>query len=99
MAIHGPWGSGKSTLLNFVKHEIATLPKEPRPVVIDFNPWWFEGQQNLAAQFLAQFSARLPRESEVLRKIGDVIADYADAVGSLLRRPRRFRESANSASC
>ena len=39
IAIHGPWGSGKSTLLNFVKHEIATIPKEPRPVVIDFNPW------------------------------------------------------------
>ena len=84
MAIHGPWGSGKSTLLNFVKHEIAALPRAQQPVVIDFNPWWFEGQQNLAAQFLAQFSARLPRESEALRAIGDVIADYADAVGNVV---------------
>jgi predicted KAP-like P-loop ATPase len=50
MAIHGPWGCGKSTLLNFVKHEIAALPEEHRPIVIDFNPWWFEGQQNLAAR-------------------------------------------------
>jgi predicted KAP-like P-loop ATPase len=72
MAIHGPWGSGKSTLLNFVKHEIAALLPAQRAVVIDFNPWWFEGQQNLAAQFLAQFSARLPRESEALRAIGDL---------------------------
>jgi predicted KAP-like P-loop ATPase len=84
MAIHGPWGCGKSTLLNFVKHEIAALPQERRPIVIDFNPWWFEGQQNLAAQFLAQFSARLPRESQALREIGDVIAEYADAVGSVV---------------
>jgi predicted KAP-like P-loop ATPase len=84
MAIHGPWGCGKSTLLNFVKHEIAALPEEHRPIVIDFNPWWFEGQQNLAAQFLAQFSARLPRESQALREIGDVIAEYADAVGSVV---------------
>ena len=45
---------------------------------------YLEGQQNLAAQFLAQFSARLPRESEALREIGDVIADYADAIGSLV---------------
>ena len=84
MAIHGPWGCGKSTLLNFVKHEIAALPQEHRPIVIDFNPWWFEGQQNPAAQFLAQFSARLPRESQALRQIGDVIAEYADAVGSVV---------------
>jgi KAP family P-loop domain len=84
MAIHGPWGCGKSTLLNFVKYEIAALPEEYRPVVIDFNPWWFEGQQNLAAQFLAQFSARLPRESQALREIGNVLAEYADAVGSVV---------------
>jgi predicted KAP-like P-loop ATPase len=84
MAIHGPWGSGKSTLLNFVRHEITKLPAERRPIVIDFNPWWFDGQQNLAAQFLAQFSARLPRDSEALREIGDTIAKYADAVGNLL---------------
>jgi predicted KAP-like P-loop ATPase len=84
MAIHGPWGSGKSTLLNFVKHEIAALPQSQRPIIIEFNPWWFEGQQNLAAQFLAQFSARLPRDSEALRAIGDVIAEYADAVGNIV---------------
>jgi predicted KAP-like P-loop ATPase len=84
MAIYGAWGTGKSTLLNFVKHEIAALPEEHRPIVIDFNPWWFEGQQNLAAQFLSQFSARLPHESKVLREIGDVIAEYADAVGKLV---------------
>jgi len=84
MAIHGPWGSGKSTLLNFVRHEISKFPRDRRPIVIDFNPWWFDGQQNLAAQFLAQFSAKLPRDSEALREIGDTIAKYADAVGNLL---------------
>src|SRR6266567_4078903 len=46
--------------------------------------WWFEGQQNLAAQFLVQFSARLPRESKALREIGNVLAEYADAVGSVV---------------
>lgn len=84
MAIHGAWGTGKSTLLNFVRHEIGEYPEGRRPIVIDFNPWWFEGQGNLAGQFLAQFSARLPRESEALRQIGDVIAEYADAVGKFL---------------
>jgi predicted KAP-like P-loop ATPase len=53
-------------------------------VVIDFNPWWFEGQQNLAAQFIALFASKLPRDSEMLRGIGDVIAQYADAVGSIV---------------
>jgi predicted KAP-like P-loop ATPase len=84
IGIHGAWGTGKSALLNFVKHEITALAEEHRPIVIEFNPWWFEGQRNLAAQFLAQFSARLPQESVVLRQIGDVLAEYADAVGKIL---------------
>ena len=84
MAIHGLWGSGKSTFLNFVRHEISALEPARRPVVIDFNPWWFEGQQNLAAQFIAQFASKLPRDSEMLRAIGNVIAEYADAVGTVV---------------
>lgn len=84
MGIHGAWGTGKSTLLNFVRHEIEAQPEKNRPIVIDFNPWWFEGQRNLAAQFLAQLSARLPKESDALREVGDVIAEYADAVGKIL---------------
>jgi predicted KAP-like P-loop ATPase len=84
MAINGAWGSGKSTQLNFVKYELESLPPETRPVVIDFNPWWFDNHQALAGQFLAQFSSKLPEDLRALRGIGDTISDYAESLGTVL---------------
>ena len=84
MAIHGPWGVGKSTLLNFVKYDLARLPNDEKPIVIDFNPWWFSSREHLASQFLSQFRAKLPHESEILRTIGDKMADYGTAIGTTI---------------
>lgn len=81
MAIHGEWGAGKSTLLNFIKHYVEQVPDQARPVVIDFNPWWFESREQLAAQFLAQFQSKLKLENTFLRNVGDFLADYSQAIG------------------
>ena len=86
LAIHGPWGVGKSTLLNFVKHDLARLPSDEQPIVIDFNPWWFNSREDLATQFLLQFRAKLPDESEILRAIGDKMADYGAAIGTTIAK-------------
>lgn len=83
MAIHGPWGSGKSTLLNFVKYYLARASNKP-PIIIDFNPWWFDSREHLAIQFLSQFRAKLPHESEVLRALGDKMSEYSSAIGAVL---------------
>ena len=82
IGINGAWGSGKTSALNFVKYYLDTLPKQDRPIVIEFNPWWFEGREQLAAQFLSQFRSKLPHENEALRSIGDTIADYSEAIGA-----------------
>lgn len=84
MAIHGVWGSGKSSLLNFVKFYLAEFPENERPIVIDFNPWWFKDRDDLAAQFLLLFRKRLVGESESIRKIGDLLADYSGSVSKLV---------------
>lgn len=84
MAIHGPWGSGKTSLLNFVKHYLTGLPKTDQPILIDFNPWWFNSKEHLATQFLSQFRTKLIRESELLRKAGDAMADYAGTIGKAI---------------
>jgi predicted KAP-like P-loop ATPase len=89
MAIDGPWGTGKTTLLNFMRHYLSEhdlasfLKDEPTPpVLVDFNPWWFADGEQLAMQFLVQFRARFPAENKVLLGIADVIAEYADAIGT-----------------
>ena len=80
MAIHGPWGSGKSTLLNFTKFYLNESHGDGI-MIIDFNPWWFNDKNHLATQFLSQFKSKLSHESEILRGLGDVMADYSGALG------------------
>ncbi|MGJ7534551.1 MULTISPECIES: KAP family P-loop NTPase fold protein [unclassified Variovorax] len=80
MAINGPWGAGKSSLLNLVMHDLNTVHEAECPIVIEFNPWWFNGRDQLASQLLAQFSIRLRNESATLLKIGELMAEYSGAL-------------------
>lgn len=80
LAVHGKWGSGKSSLLNFIKHELGTLPEERRPVVVDFNPWWFEGRDQIATQLLAEFSSQLPDKLKYARDAAKLIGKYSKEI-------------------
>lgn len=83
MAVHGHWGVGKSTLLNFVKHYL-NLGHEAKPIIIDFNPWWFDDRDHLASQFLAQFKSSLGMETKLIRDVGDLLADYSEYIGKAI---------------
>lgn len=80
LAVHGKWGSGKSSLLNFIKHDLNRLPEDKRPVVIDFNPWWFEGREQIASQLLEQFSAQLPDRLKHVRALAKLVGKYSKQI-------------------
>lgn len=82
LAVHGKWGSGKSSLLNFIKHDLEKLPDERRPVIVDFNPWWFEGRDQIATQLLAEFSAQLPDKLAFARETAKLIGKYSKEIAS-----------------
>ena len=84
LGLYGPWGSGKLTVLNYVQYYLAKRPEAEQPVVVTFNPWWFSGQENLARAFLGQLQAVLPSKSEKLKKLGDLLSDFAEGVGGLI---------------
>jgi predicted KAP-like P-loop ATPase len=80
VAVYGVWGSGKSTLLAFVKHFLQEVPENSRPIIVDFNPWWFSGREDLTISFFNQLSVALDdgtHEAEELRKL---ISDLAELV-------------------
>lgn len=81
-AVHGKWGSGKSSLLNFIKHDLAKLPNERRPVIVDFNPWWFEGRNQIATQLLVEFSSQLPDKLKYAREAAKVIGSYSKEIAA-----------------
>lgn len=55
----GPWGSGKSSVLKLVVSFLGKGKASARPVVIEFNPWWFSGRDQLLHAFLSQLGAAL----------------------------------------
>lgn len=84
LSLFGPWGSGKSTVLSYVKYYLSQIHESEQTIVIDFNPWWFSGQENLARAFLGQLQAVLPSKSKKFEKLGDLLGDFAEGVGGLV---------------
>ena len=82
IALHGKWGSGKSSLLNFIKYDLRKLPDANRPVIVDFNPWWFEGRNQIATQLLAEFSSQLPDKLKYARKAAKAIGSYSKEIAA-----------------
>lgn len=54
VGIEGEWGEGKSSFINCLKQrfEQAEEKGETPPVVVDFNPWWFENPEKTASNLL-----------------------------------------------
>jgi predicted KAP-like P-loop ATPase len=77
-AVIGPWGSGKTSVLNLVKFKLAA---DERTVLVEFNPWFFSGTEQLIAHFFAEFAAQLRTEKEKSR---EAIAQRLDSYSRVL---------------
>ena len=85
MAINGPWGSGKSSMLNLVKYELKTVLEHEGPIVIEFNPWWFNGRDQLATQMLTQLGEKLRGgDSKFLVGAGNLMSEYSSALSAMV---------------
>lgn len=94
IALNGPWGSGKSSVVNLVRHHLTEAVKAEELVLIDFNCWWFRGEDALALAFFSELYAGLtPTLGERIKKVlpklgarllrsGSIIGKAADAVGA-----------------
>ena len=83
LALYGPWGSGKSTVLAYVEHELERGPEANRPVVVQFNPWWFSGQEHLAKAFLGQLQAVLQAKHAGFKAVGNKLAEFSGALSGV----------------
>jgi hypothetical protein len=59
IGLHGPWGAGKSSAVNLIKHHLASgdLAASADLTLVEFNPWWFNGQDALALAFFGELGA------------------------------------------
>lgn len=69
--------------LGYVLHYLKQAPESERPVVVQFNPWWFAGQENLARAFLGQLQVVLPDEHKGFKDIGKKLSEFSEALGGV----------------
>ncbi|WP_440951389.1 KAP family P-loop NTPase fold protein [Methanosphaerula subterraneus] len=81
VALHGPWGSGKTTLLNFTRCYLEDPDQsEHDPItIIDFNPWWFSGREDLTRQFFANFSNGLSDQGKTALSLAKALGELGNA--------------------
>lgn len=58
VALYGPWGSGKSSIKNLAV-EALRGDKEHSPSIVEFNPWQWAGQAQLAEGFFQEIGVAL----------------------------------------
>lgn len=86
VSLNGDWGSGKTTLINLVLHYLDQQAKragETPPVVVQFNPWHWSGQDLLFEAFFDEIGDALGRESPGTR--GAELAKKWKLFGALSR--------------
>src|SRR6266540_2957802 len=74
-ALYGEWGAGKTSLKNLVVGQLGVVGGS-KPVVVEFNPWAFSGQDQVLEAFFTEISKTLGKVSngekaaETFKKLG-----------------------------
>jgi predicted KAP-like P-loop ATPase len=80
VGLTGKWGSGKSSTLASVSEQLSKLEDVS---VVNFNPWIFQGRDDLISSFFSELSKQLGSSRyEKFRGIGNNISSYEDAIGA-----------------
>lgn len=86
IGIEGEWGEGKSSFINLLKDAFPTDDK--RPTIVDFNPWWFEGSDQLLRHFFDELLGQIDWTRGDGQKLFDSfskLAAFAGRVGKLMQ--------------
>lgn len=84
IAINGPWGTGKSSIVNLIKHHLNETRQEDELKIVDFNCWWFRGEEALALEFFRELysamdTAESERAMEAISQLGSRILSGSSA--------------------
>jgi hypothetical protein len=77
LGLYGKWGFGKSSVLNFIAAELAGTDI----ITISFNPWRFEGEEQLLLGFFADLSGALENVAPAVQAaVAKAVSEYAETV-------------------
>jgi hypothetical protein len=84
VGVFGPWGDGKTSALKMMEEE---LQRHEHVIVLYFNPWHFQSEDQLIRGFFATLADGLDRKlNNAKEKIGKALKDYGSllSVGSVV---------------
>jgi len=94
IGIEGAWGSGKSSLLFLIGDELAKLPEDRRPTLIDFRPWLIGNRDALITSLFAELSNQL---DQVASKAGDATPVSVTKAKEAVEALRQFMSAVSRA--
>jgi predicted KAP-like P-loop ATPase len=62
IALYGSWGSGKTSIKNMAIEALRSS-EETCPLIVEFNPWQWAGQEQLADAFFQQIGFVLGKDT------------------------------------
>lgn len=89
IGIEGEWGEGKSSFINLLKDAFPAAENDvKRPTIVDFNPWWFEGSDQLLRHFFDELLGQIDwtrGDGDKLFDSFSKLAAFAGRVGKLMQ--------------
>lgn len=91
ISINAKWGSGKTSFLNFIAFYLMNYEtkggilkdNETIPILINFNPWWFTGKEDLFRQFFGQFGLGLSNDVKSIIALTRLLGQYFVAISKV----------------
>ena len=87
VGLYGSWGCGKTSLVNLVLEEIenVTSDTDDKPLIVNFDPWYFSSEENLVSAYFKtlRLSLNIEKNNVWKDKIGEALDNYADAWDAL----------------
>lgn len=90
IGLYGSWGVGKTSLINLTLEELhsaaANMFDDEKPVILNFSPWSYSGQNQLIYSFFRRLSSEI-RRSELLKDKEEIIYRLELYVSFFTRQP------------
>jgi predicted KAP-like P-loop ATPase len=75
IGIYGRWGEGKTSVMNFISTE---LKKDKKNVLVKFNPWMFNNEDQLLLSFFQELAIGLNTSMKSkTERVGEFLKTYA----------------------
>ncbi len=84
VGVEGEWGSGKSSLLYVISEELAALPKDERPTIINFRPWLVGNRDALITSLFGSLSRHLNEIAKNKGQYNQEVRERAKRAGEAL---------------